>query len=522
MVTEFSESGQMNGLSPFDNDRENAGGCPDPEVQMRRILVLGAAPLPFEPRERQYAPNLRTWHLTKPLIGDGHEVRVIAGRLPNTYPDDVPPILERSDMGFGYLSVEGALFQDDAWLQAQLEAFQPEAVVGVNTHPSSRAVALDTDRPIWCDLNGWIMAEGQAKCRVYDDDRFLSHFWKMERDILDRADVISTVSRAQAFATIGELATRGRLGTATFGYSFVHTIPNAIVEIDYAPSGGAVRGRMVPEDAFVVLWTGGYNTWTDVDLLFGALERAMRAVPDLHFVSTGGVIEGHDELTFTRFRQCIDASEMKERFHLAGWVPTADVPAFYTESDLGINVDSSNYETTFGARNRLNEWLKVGLPILTTLGTEISETLAELDLCLRCGTQDAEGFAERMIWAARNRDEIRDMAERARGFAVDRFSYARTTEPLREWARQPKRAPDEGRRVPFRDVDFYREEGEVDHLRSRLKDLQTRCADLEEAYHQTKHELGDIHHSTMWRVWMGLIALRRVLTRPFKVFRKGN
>ena len=134
-----------------------------------------------------------------------------------------------------------------------------------------------------------------------------------------------------------------------------------------------------------MLWAGGYNTWTDVDLLYDALSTAMEEVPSLVFVSTGGAIEGHDEVTFERFRRKTQIGAASERFHFAGWVPTAEVPSYYFESDLGINVDGLNYETLFGARNRLNEMMKVGLPILTTTGTEISHVISNHRLGLTCG-----------------------------------------------------------------------------------------------------------------------------------------
>lgn len=488
---------------------------------MSRILVLGAAPLPFEPRERQYAPNLRTWHFVKPLIEDGHDIRLVAGRIPNTYPDDVDPVIQQTEGGFDYLSVAASLFQDTASIQRHCEEFRPDAIVGVNTHPSSRAVNIETDKPIWCDLNGWIMAEGQAKCRVYDDDRYLSHFWKMEREILDRADVISAVSDAQAFATVGELATRGRLGRATFGYDFVHTIPNAVSEVEYRHDSRVIRGELVPDRAFVVLWTGGYNTWTDVDLLFDALTMAMKEISDLHFVSTGGVIEGHDELTFKRFLDRVQESALRERFHLAGWVPTADVPSYYFESDLGINIDSDNYETVFGARNRLNEWLKVGLPVLTTSGTEISRTIADQGLGLTCETGDTVTFGEQLIWAARNRETLKGMAEKGRKFALEHYSYGRTTEPLRRWAECPHRAPDKAVCVQFHDLDFYsRQPDQVADLKGQLLDAQERADTLEARYNEVRHEMGMIHQSKVWRFWMFTIAVRRWLMRPLGFLKK--
>lgn len=422
---------------------------------MTRILILGAAPLPFEPQRRQYAANLRTWHFARPLLDDGHQIRLIGGRLPKTYPADADPISVTRRDGLEYYSLSGELFHDRGYVQELCDEFDPQAILGVNTHPSSRAVLIDTERPIWCDLNGWIMAEAQTKSYVYDDDRYLSHFWNMEREVLDRADVISTVSEAQANATVGELAVRGRLGRRCFGYPFVHRIPNAISEIDYRHSRKVFRGTRVDDDAFVVLWAGGYNTWTDVELLYDALTTAMAEIPELFFVSTGGAIEGHDEITFESFRQRAAASRYADRFHFAGWVPTEDVPSYYFESDLGINVDSFNYETVFGARNRLNDMMKVGLAVLTTTGTEISHVIARRNLGLTCATGDAAGFAERMTWAARHRDELAAMAGAGRDFVHREYSYERTTLPVRAWARDPRRAPDEGERVEFADIDFF-------------------------------------------------------------------
>lgn len=487
--------------------------------RMTRILILGAAPLPFEPQRRQYAANLRTWHFTQPLVADRHQVRLVAGRLPNTYGDDVEQVVHSQRDGLDYFSVAAELFHDDVYLQELCDAFEPDAILGVNTYPASRAVNLRTEVPIWCDLNGWVMAEAQTKCHVYNDNRYLSHFWKMESVILDRADVISTVSRAQALATFGELAARGRLGRKTFGYDFVHAIPNAVSDVEYHHTRRVIRGVLVPDGAFVVLWAGGYNTWTDVDLLHDALSAAMREVPNLHFVSTGGTIEGHDEITFERFTERARNGRFEDRFHFVGWVPTQDVPNYYLESDLGINVDSWNCETLFGARNRLNDMMKSGLAVLTTIGTEISEIIAEHGLGLTCRIGDAAGFAERMVWAATHRDEVRQMADTARNYVRKEFSYARTTEPLRSWADVPQRAPDHGQRVRFENVDFFRppEYGtSTPAVAAALRQAREEAAALERRYHRVRKELGEIHQSKMWRLWMTYVALRRWLLWPFR------
>lgn len=490
---------------------------------MSRIFALGAAPLPQENLLRQYAANLRTWHLLKPLLEDGHEVRLVACRLLNTYPDDAEPEIRRIDGALEYISINGDRFHDPAVIQAFFnegwgneKAF--DAVLGINSYMASRAAIIETDKPIWCDLNGWIMAEAQTKTYVYDDDRYLSHFWNMEHAVIQRADVISTVSDAQAYATVGELATQGRLGRKNFGHDFVHTIPNAISEIQYEHSSKVIRGVKAGEkliagdDDFVVLWAGGYNTWTDVDLLFEALTTAMAENPKIRFVSTGGMIEGHDEITFVRFRERIDQSPFADRFHFAGWVPTADVPSYYFESDLGLNVDSANYETTFGARNRLNEMMKVGLAMLTTVGTEISRQVASDGIGLSAPLGDAAAFAERIIWASRNPKELAEMAAAAQRYGQEHFSYGRTTEPLRNWAKNPQRAPDLGEAISFReDIDFNAAQDGVVETADSVDAL----AEAEARNEALNAELASIHSSKMWALWMKYLAVRRLLLGPF-------
>ena len=474
-------------------------------ASLPKLLAFGSAPLPFEPLRLQRSGNLRTWQFVKPLLDAGHEVRLLAARTPGSYPKDVPPVVEKHTGKLHYVSLTMERFIDAAFLQQQHDDFAPDAVLGINTFPASRAAALDTECPIWCDLNGWVMAEAQTKAATYDDDRYLSHFWNLERPILDRADVISAVSQAQAHALVGELATRGRLSGRMVGYEMCRHIPNALVETDTPIQPGRIRGHLVPSDAFVLLWVGGYNTWTDIDLLFDALDHTMARLPDLHFVSTGGALKGHDEVTFERFRKRIAASSFASRVHFAGWVPTAQVPSYYAESDLGCNVDRASYETTFGARNRINDMLKAGLPILTTLGTEISRQLADRSLVLTAKLGDAAGFAQQILWAHGHRQGLRAMGRDAKLFAQSTYSYARTTRPLVQWARSPSRAPDAGNVVELDEsISFFGHP--PNGQRAPEMDLATHCRNLE-------NQLAIIQGSKIWRLREAYLRIMRRMRR---------
>ena len=104
-----------------------------------------------------------------------------------------------------------------------------------------------------------------------------------------------------------------------------------------------------------------------------------------------------DELTFERFRASCDESPFRERFRFVGWVPTADVPNYYFESDLGLNVDSENYETTFGA----------GLPVLHTL-KELVATGDELRVVEGCFSGTLGFLSTRLDEGATLADAVRE------------------------------------------------------------------------------------------------------------------
>jgi glycosyltransferase involved in cell wall biosynthesis len=414
---------------------------------MSRLLVLGVGPLPFEDRKKVYGSSLRTWHFTKPLLDDGHEILLVAMQLPDPYHEENLPQIFKIDKGpLTYYSVnELYVFMDMNYLQAHCDQFQPDAIIGINSHASAQACKLKTNAPIWADLNGWVMAEAQAKAARVQDDSCLPYFWGQEEPVIKRADKISVVSEPQKFALLGELATTGRLIKETFGYEFTDIIPNAVNPEDpLIKKTPLLRNKSVTEKDFLVLWSGGYNTWTDIQTLFKGLTLAMEKDACIQFVSTGGAISGHDDKTYPDFLKLIEDSPLKNRFHMLGWLPTADIPTLYSECDLGLNIDGLNYEVIFGARNRINGMVRMGLPVLTTTGTEVADQMLKAETLYSFTRGNPQDLAEKILWASTHREETRVMGNKAKEFVLTHWTYAKTTENLRNWAKAPTHAPDWG------------------------------------------------------------------------------
>lgn len=410
-----------------------------------KILICGLCPLPFENVRKSYGPGVRTWQLARPLAEQGHEVEIVARRIPFTYPPETDDVLEFEADGIAVTTVEWARAEELDVHRSRLHALDPDAVVGATIYGSYDACRLGTDLPIWVDQFGHVMAEAQAKASIADDNRHLAPFWEKERTVLLRGDVFSSVSNPQRFATIGELGAVGRLTKETTGYEFVWTIPCGLDPAPIRRRRTAFRGERVPEDAFVVLWSGSYNVWVDADTLFAGLELAMQRDPRIHFVSTGGAVDGHDESTYRRFRTLVDGSKHRDRYVLLGWIPKEEVYSCYFEADIGINIDRYMYEGLLGSKNRILDWMRAGLPALAAEHAELTTLLGKEGIGFTFDLGEPESLAAELLELAANPRRVNAAGRRAKEYGEQNLTFEATTQPLLEWARSPRRAPDHGR-----------------------------------------------------------------------------
>lgn len=417
---------------------------------MAKILALGTGPL-LESGVRNFSAHcLRTWHLTKPLLDAGHEVALLTMPIYSDQPETQlqSGVEEKNYEGFVYRAF---LNSNDVFnlrhLNEFAESFKPDCLLGINSYPCDLLAKLRSVAPMWADLNGSVIIEGQVKAAVYGNNSLLGFYWDMEESPLRRADKFSVVSMRQLYALHGELASVGRLNRHTFAYEFATHTPNAFNPFFTEPKNQdlgkiLLRGNKIPENAFILLWSGGYNSWTNVGELARALDQAMDSCPDLHYVSTGGAIHGHDDITYPEFQSLVRRSKFRDRYHLLGWVDPSELPAIYAEANLGLCVDARNTETMFGARNRTINMLAAGLPVLTSRGAEISDELVDGGYALGCESGDAAALAPKIIEAVKNRTALPALGAKGRGYVLEQFSYEKTTLSLVEWAARPAFAPD--------------------------------------------------------------------------------
>lgn len=412
-----------------------------------RIFVTGLGPIPPEAGDRLHAPGLRAWGIVRELALAGHPVRLATlqfadpsaaeARTYDLHAQDrrvAPKSVLKSEMG------EDAL---PAWLLDQARAFGAEGCIGTTELANRQLGLMDSELPLWLDFFGDPMAERQMLAKLHEDDGLTAIQWSRLTISLRRGDRFSGCSRYQAGAIYGELGSVGRLNRHTAGEALVHCLAPWIEPIEPSGEPGPfLRGTLARADAQIAVQTGGFNTWLDVETLFAALERAMEREPRLHFAATGGAIPGHNEISFGRFESLVAGSRFRDRFHLLGWLPLGRIPRVIAECDLGLNVDLPCPEGWLGTRNRLMDWTLAGLPVVSTLGTELAESLAAENLIVGAPQGNAEAIASAILRVLAEGPAARERAAAAKRYLEEHHSPARCLGPLLEWAKSPKPAPD--------------------------------------------------------------------------------
>lgn len=408
---------------------------------MTRVLIVGHIPLPFENLRKFYAPGARTWQFAEPLIADGHEVLIAGMRIPFVYDDGLPSVVERKERGCSVLSMTCEAAESPGVIMEAAREFKAECVVGAGCYPSYAAAISGLKLPFWADVYGSFLAEAQLKASVHDEDEYLEHYYRINHTVVMRADRFSTVALRQKYELIGELAFARRLSSSTAGYDFVSEIPSSYSDKPFTDEGARELEARTGGD-FLILWSGGYNTWTDTRTLFEGLIYAMERDSVIRFVSTGGSIEGHDERSYPDFVSRVESSPHRDRFMLEGWIDHEKARSYYLACDVGINIDAVTYEVMLGSRTRILDWAMAGLPALSTNLCELTDELASKDLLFTFPPGDPEALGEALLELARRRDDLKTTGKRLEEYVLERFSNRAATSELRSWVAGPTHAPD--------------------------------------------------------------------------------
>jgi len=178
-------------------------------------------------------------------------------------------------------------------------------------------------------------------------------------------------------------------------------------------SGLAVRRELgIDPCAPLVLYTGTFEAYQGLDLLFAAARRVLDARADARFVLAGG---RPGQIAIAR-DQAVGAG-VGDAVIFAGQRPADEIPLFLDAADVLVSPRSTGTNTPL----KIYQYLRSGRPIVATRLLTHTQVLNDDVAILTTATP--EGFAAGILTGLNDLDRAREIGKGARALADTKYSY---------------------------------------------------------------------------------------------------
>jgi glycosyltransferase involved in cell wall biosynthesis len=179
-------------------------------------------------------------------------------------------------------------------------------------------------------------------------------------------------------------------------------------------SGAAVRAELgLGADTPMVLYTGTFEAYQGLDLLFAAMPKVIAKRPDAQFVLMGGDAE---QVRAAQAR--LEAAGLSKNVRLTGQRPVGDVPAYLDAADALVSPRSLGTNTPL----KIYQYLRSGRPIVATRLLTHTQVLDDETSILTA--PEPAAYAEGILAAISDRGRAREIGARAKAMADVKYSEA--------------------------------------------------------------------------------------------------
>jgi glycosyltransferase involved in cell wall biosynthesis len=162
----------------------------------------------------------------------------------------------------------------------------------------------------------------------------------------------------------------------------------------------------------VVLYTGTFETYQGLDLLFAAMALVRTDRPDVRLLMVGGK---PDQVALARTDARV--SGIEETTIFAGERPAAEIPAYLLAADVLVSPRSRGTNTPL----KIYQYLRSGKPIVATRLLTHTQVLSD-ETAILTGTTPRE-FADGILAAIADPARAATLGRRARTLADTKYSY---------------------------------------------------------------------------------------------------
>jgi glycosyltransferase involved in cell wall biosynthesis len=184
----------------------------------------------------------------------------------------------------------------------------------------------------------------------------------------------------------------------------------------------AVRTSLrLGDEVPVIVYTGTFEAYQGLDLLFEAMAHVKRARPDARLVLAGGTPH---QIELARAQAA--ALGVDDVTIFAGERPAAEIPAYLLAGDVLVSPRSRGTNTPL----KIYQYLRSGKPIVATRLLTHTQVLSDDTAVLT--DVNARAFAQGIVGILGDRDHASAIGRRAQRLAETRYSYDAYLEKTRE------------------------------------------------------------------------------------------
>jgi glycosyltransferase involved in cell wall biosynthesis len=202
----------------------------------------------------------------------------------------------------------------------------------------------------------------------------------------------------------------------------IENSPLAETGEEIAPEGARrIREELGLRDSFVVLYSGTFESYQGLPLLYEAFRIAAGKIPTARLLMVGG-----DPPQVEEARWEVARCGIAERVVFTGQRPPSEMPRYLAISDVLVSPRSTGMNTPL----KIYSYLHAGKPIVATKLPTHTQALDDESAALADPTPEA--FAAALVELASDADQRQKLGEGARRLSEERYSYPRYLERTRE------------------------------------------------------------------------------------------
>jgi glycosyltransferase involved in cell wall biosynthesis len=395
----------------------------------RSVLVVANDMLPY-PGQPVSGSGLRAWGLGEGLRGRGHDVRYA-----------MPAASANADTPRG---LDGPLLYELRDLRDVLANAAPDVVVF--QHWIGVGAAADLDVPVALDLHGPLMIETAFQRRPDVDSVELA---QVKLDAFRRADFVTCAGAQQRHYFLTWLLLSGGDVTADAISVIPVSLPPEAPEHEW------------PSQEVNFVYGGMFLPWQDPSVGLSTLVSVLESEDAGRLDFFGARHPMYPDMETPLLDELELRLKGSPRVTVRGLWPRDRLLEHYRTSSVALDLMRRNTERELAFTTRTAEYLWCGLPVVYNDYGELTSMIRDYEAGWIASPEDPDTLRELLRKIVHDRAEIRRRSANAQRLARERLNWARTTDPLDRFCRDPvrRRLSETSALVAGRrDADMWRDE----------------------------------------------------------------